>query len=391
MSRSIDIRTVIIFVMLKTKYFLYYLFFLISILLFIDFDTYCQNNNKNSLMVKTGQLALPLNKKSVATTYYLDVYYGQNKDYLCIEQTYKGVIDVYDLKTGIIAKTIQYTQTLLSQQPIGFFVNNFDSIYVLLTKLHKLVLLDGNNRIVDTSIDLSFKDNIYPFAGTDMPIIRKGDDLLLSGYFNPDSKKPEKSSFIIFNIKTNIKYPGYPRSDKYNKGWWGRIFSVSTSYITYNGEKDFVIVSFPIDNYIYVYDKSGRSKKYYAGSKYIGDIHPFSKKKKDLQKYYRDFQNYYARSGNYTRIAYDKYRNVYYRYVLKPVGKQEEFTSKRRSAIIVLDEKFNIIGEWDVPENIDLFKSFIYKKGLYIFNKEKYIENQDSLYFDIYSINKGLL
>ena len=374
--------------MLKKNYLKYCLFILFLLLSFsITVNVYCKIKGPKEVMIKRNKIVLPLNKNSSAFTFNINVYENQNKSYLCIEQTYRGFIDVYDLKTKKFVKNILYPLTLLRNQPIGFFVNNFDSVYVLLTRLNKLVLLNSQNQIIDTSIYLGLKDNVYPFV-LGQPIIKIDNDLLLCAHFNPDAETPEKSSFIVYNMKNNTKRTGYARTEKYNHGWWGISGAVSTSSLTYNKDTKEIVLCFPVDNYIYVYDSQGNSRKYYAGSKYIRNITPFRKKKKDILKYNREIENHYAATGTYSGITWDKYRKVYYRFVIKPIKGEEDYTAPRKRSVIILDKDFNLLGEWDVPAENDLFKSFIIEEGFCIFNKNKYKQCKDSLYFDVYNLNE---
>ena len=76
--------------------------------------------------------------------------------------------------------------------------------------------------------------------------------------------------------------------------------------------------------------------------------------------------------GGYLHLMYDKYRNVYYRFVEHPckLGFGEYYMDEpkaREFSIIIFDKDLNIIGETKFPGNKYFNKmSFIGRDGLYI-------------------------
>ena len=74
----------------------------------------------------------------------------------------------------------------------------------------------------------------------------------------------------------------------------------------------------------------------------------------------------------YTHVLYDKYRNVYYRFVELPYELQDdespfEEPKGREFSVIVFDRNFQIIGETKFPGGKYFYKmSFVGRDGLYI-------------------------
>jgi len=365
-------------------------FFFIFILMRISFSdiTICQIIKDNHLLSKVGELKLPLSKQSSAFSYNLQIFSKSGENFLFVEQTFRNTIDIYNLNSKTYYKTIRLPKAIAPEQPIGFFVNNFDSIYVLLTKSNKFVLLNSSGVIMEETKPLTWNAEITPVIFSNHPVIKIDRNLLICSYFSLPNDLPKSPSCIIFNMNDKTIRYDYPVSLEYKKGWWGKTIYIPTLHQTYNRDKKLIVHSFPVDNYIYVYDKYNKSKKYFAGSQFIKKVYPVSKQVKPNITG-SDVENHFARSGYYTTINYDKYQNIYYRYLVKPVKKGKDFTSKRDHSIIILDKNFINIGEWEVPDKNDLFKSFIYRKGLYILNTELYQQNQDTLCFDIYHLRNS--
>jgi hypothetical protein len=368
----------------------------ICLLLNIIFATFysnlviCQEKPENHLLNKIGELKLPLNNQSSAFTYNIHVYSESGEAFLFIEQTFRNAIDIYSLKSEKFIKTIRIPKSFASEQPIGFFVNNFDSIYILLTKSNNLALINSDGMIIDKTKSLALDNEITPVIFSSHPVIKIDKNLLISGYFSLPVKNTQVLSCIVFNIEDKTIQYKTPVSMEYQKGWWGRTLYIPTLYQTYNKEKGLIVNSFPVDNYIYVNNnKSKTLKKYYAGSEIIKQVSPVSKKAK-ANISGLDIENHFAKNGYYTAIKFDEYQNIYYRCLIRPIRENQKFSSKRNSSIILLNEKFGILGEWEVPDKNDLFKSFIYKKGLYILNEVLYQQNQDTLCFDIYQFKNSL-
>ena len=82
----------------------------------------------------------------------------------------------------------------------------------------------------------------------------------------------------------------------------------------------------------------------------------------------------YMEKPKYFHMMYDRYRNVYYRFAEMPckLAKDEtpydNFAPKAREfSVIILNDKFDIIGETKFPGNKYFYRmSFVGKDGLYI-------------------------
>jgi hypothetical protein len=117
-------------------------------------------------------------------------------------------------------------------------------------------------------------------------------------------------------------------------------------YLTMGKEYE-IIYSFPISNFIFVINKSSNNT-YVVPSNYVFDNpNPIEK------RYYNDrtrILNFNITEPLYTTLHYDKYRDIYYRFVEHRMsvknskGKYNEIGEKNIS-LMILDSNFNIIDE----------------------------------------------
>ena len=79
-----------------------------------------------------------------------------------------------------------------------------------------------------------------------------------------------------------------------------------------------------------------------------------------------------SEQGHYFHVMYDKYRNVYYRFVEHPceLAPNEGYMDppkRREFSVIIFDKDFRIIGETKFPGNKYFIRmSFVGRDGLYI-------------------------
>lgn len=167
---------------------------------------------------------------------------------------------------------------------------------------------------------------------------------------------------------------------KYPKLWAKKLLYPIFDYSREFDGKNFIF-SFNVSDYIYVTDDNISFEKYLCKSEYL---------KSEPINYYNP-DPYIAKKQNvenasYGSVLYDKYRNVYYRFVYPQceLSKQDDlseaFKTRKQFSIIILNSKFQIIGESLFPENIYMPRMFFIKEdGLYIsnnnFNNPEFNEN----------------
>lgn len=163
----------------------------------------------------------------------------------------------------------------------------------------------------------------------------------------------------------------------------------------YDGEH--FIYSFYTDEHIYVTSIDHKQvRKIKVKSKYIhkikneiipGNSDPNLVVKNTLER------------AQYGDLIYDKYRNVYYRFAYPQTELdfdnylQRTFFGRKRFSVIILDKKFNIIGETLFPESIyNSYVFFIHSDGLYISRDYQinYDQSDDKLNFQLFDLRKSV-
>lgn len=147
------------------------------------------------------------------------------------------------------------------------------------------------------------------------------------------------TGFTITNMP--VRYPSVYRSGKnYN--------NLSFEYVSKCINGDQSIYSFPVDHQIYIYTKDKFIASYLCKSKYINDFEVTPSDKADDLQY--TIQTY-CTAPYYSKIYFDKYRNLYYRIAVHAISRQKadgtlNFGWRDKPwSIIILNNKFKVLDE----------------------------------------------
>jgi len=247
-------------------------------------------------------------------------------------------------------------------------VKSPDSIFIASFLGHKFSLLNAKGDLLNT-FDYKYESNeqsVNEISGDIWnPLYFIENKIYYSvktSYQNHFNKKLNTSILFEYDLNTNlsssvnVKIPDdFIKSD---------YFSSDEIHYTSNG-KQFVFSS-AYSNNIWVTDiESGRLKIIDITSK---DFKSFELRRKDNDSDYE-----YIVNSRYSSIAYDKYRDVYYIFFypgmdnIKKGDENNAYLSWNLPIfnIIVLDNKFNKLGEVEMPKDTYVFDNyFISKKGL---------------------------
>jgi len=144
-------------------------------------------------------------------------------------------------------------------------------------------------------------------------------------------------------------------------------------------------LAFPIDDNIYVYDKNfnfeyTKSVK----SKFISKILPFRNKPLSGDENY-DFmkeKEHFNSLSYYCDAYFDNQNHHYYRVVRKSYT-DENGNLDRKYYFIICDDSLNVLDEIELDNNsYDIYKSFMTKRGLMLFNKVRYVD-EGKLTYDL--------
>lgn len=275
----------------------------------------------------------------------------------------------------------------------GYHIKTLDSIYFYSMYVDKIFLLNRDGNIKETyDLLANVPSDIYRPTmrlGTGRPLYLINDKLYISGYIHGEFIREDSIKLplsIIYDMKTkssNLKL-GYPES--YRRGNWGEVY-YRELFWCYNDSIKRFILSFPNDHNIYLTDLNKTESKP-GGSKYADVIKsidhssafPMPKEKRIL---------HYLESYFYSTIVYDKYRNVYYRFVkhpwINPQIKRKPW--EKPLSIIIFDKNMNRIGETLVDFKYRLSSNafLVTEEGLLL---REHNDNEDEIKFGIFKLKK---
>jgi len=266
----------------------------------------------------------------------------------------------------------------------GYYIKSMDSIFVYNLVVNEIVLTNHKSKILKR-ISLKGKgDNktwylYYPqyYPKTVTPLIEAGGKLLFTGsYYN--SLTESMLDNFRFNAQIDLKLNNvvfhhlYPKElYGFGSNWDGGLLTEVFPELHPDGDK--LIYSFPVSHDLYITEiNSTHYKIVYAGSNFAGTISSIDRPPQNTPN--EIILANYIKNDSYSAIKYDKFRKVYYRFLLKGIPNATKSTKwqDKPIAIIIMDENFKYLGETVIGNMNDWNweNSFVTKEGLNI----EYIE-----------------
>ena len=351
------------------------------------------NKHQGSLQ-ETIQLKLNATKRFILDTMsapkprYIQMF-NDSSDicYLSFLNEYANAIYIYNYSTTEFCDKITFNKVGADaiMNPLAYYYKNRDSIYVYDKILNGLILTNDRGKTKE-KILLRGEGNesewykYFPQYNpeTVTPFLECGEKLSITGQYFFSIPKSLIDKFKItaqINFKSNqINYIHlYPKElYGYGSNWEGGVLTIVYPEKHPDGNK--LIYSFPVSHNLYIANNtSNLYKKVYAGSNYAGTISPMSgnPKKTSREKIYK----FHGQQDFYTAIIYDKFRRVYYRFLLKGIKNATNHSrlNEKPINIIVMDEHFNYLGETEIGKGNDWnwHNSFVSREGLNIEYLEK--------------------
>jgi hypothetical protein len=335
-----------------------------------------KNEDSYTLKPSEKHLSFPLNTNTKSNINALFLYKnGDGVEYLTFQNPNQNEIYFYDINNEQLEFKI--SPSVEGANGVGFFtgyyIHNLDSIYVTNSGMNEIALINRNAIVKDKIQYEKTEDGIQLTAfcatsGFYKPMMVINNKMYILSEPNRWAEKNPVCVTIDMDSKNvyalPFTYPRFPNTDnKMKRSGIETFFSRC-----FNGEQ--FVYSFHFDEYIYVASIDHASiKKMQIKSKYIKMV-------KTLDDYGNLTPESICENPNYGNLIYDKYRNVYYRIcypqteIEKGIKGSELYIYGRKNfSIIILDDKFNIIGETLFPDYTYNSKVlFILKDGLYISN-----------------------
>jgi len=325
-------------------------------------------------------LSFQLNR-DVKMPYYVFPFEEKGCQYLSFQNSIQSEILIYEMYSGKLIKQMRI-ETEGSNAVIGgfsgYFIQSMNQIFVPSLYVNTIWVMD-TTAVIKQKIDYSKTKTgqlLTPFIPNDksqMAFINDSINIPLGLNMMLKEKVVENSfvSAVIDTVNKNVvalpmKFPQL-MTDK-------DLHTVASSGCDYSrcyDGKDF-IYSFHYDEFLYKANSNHHKvDKIIGKSKYIDHVDLFRSNDSDFRKMLKA-QCEHATYGN---ILYDKYRNVYYRFVYPSVNVDDfkgDYINLIRSggknfSIIILDKNLTIIGETLFPDYTYNSKlAFVLKDGLYI-------------------------
>lgn len=272
-----------------------------------------------------------------------------------------------------------------------------DSIFLFNRQTSPLYLINGKGEIIKkyTVTDYSGATNLpVPNSSTMSPMHIWNKFLLLScGIQNYEEDFTSYPSLLKLDLKNGkIDYIS-TLPEIYSKAFWGAYFKYDPS-IALNLDKNKVIISYPVDHQVYEIDLiNGGEEKHIIRSDFIQEIIPYQ----DDPAFFTsrnpnerdEKENVHAFStSEYRGLIYDHWRNIFYKIaILRPSRDKVLAGDKKFSfSIITFNENFEKVGESPFTTNThDPSSIFLTRKGLAIFRKDLYLQNEDLFVFDLFN------
>jgi len=356
----------------------------------------CRSEENSSLNYKHKKLSL-LPKDSlqieVDNEFIIDEVSGFFYDDEIIDRyTVKSKRNIYqlDLEGGILRR-----EKLASEGPKGIkTVSDFDGVGILENGsiiysnhfLNRIEKLDKEK--IQTIYEINEENaNERLHSSWFSPVINTDRYILFPKFGNWRTQLTDLSCFVLLVkesllTKDVIKYPL-----KYEDYHWGDhpyLYWANIQYIKAIGK---YYVSFPIENYVRIYDQNFNyvGKKLVRSHK-IEQVAPmFNEKigKEEEPDHIKD-RAYFKSLSFYIGALYDPIHRIYYRIAL--IAESNELNEIEYSySFVVCDYDLNYIGEWEVPQYYKVNLSFISPGGVSLFNEKRYLsEREFSLPYDVF-------
>lgn len=360
-----------------------YLYILLTPIFLIGCSKKSTENKENTISSKyilreVEDKQFELDENTTQNSPYFQYISNKDSSIFAFINEYDNSITINNFKTCKLIKKIYFNK----EGPNG--VGKIQNFYIKdsLIYIHN----HGEQTIYITDFYATIRDKIsidlssYIADGINVPAILPDpirplnsikDELILCGFTieREGETKENTPSTVLYNLKNKtIRFTnGFP--ELYHKGNWG--INPTYRFISYTiNNKNEMVISYPADGYIYINNLSNEIRKYYAGIENGEDgLKPITKKR-NTRISFEEEDRHYMNNIVYGGIFYDKNENIYYRIVTLPTKMDKKKKSNmynKRIQIIVLDNKFNIIGRYNIKENIYISGySFLSNEGLHI-------------------------
>ena len=352
------------------------LFLLFAALILLSCNSTIRQKGNIQVEKTDSIISLAIPSGVTPTTRNIRYFVDDGKQYIAILNSNTSAIDVICLTKGCFVKSIKPQiegPNGLGSKMDGFDMVCFDTIIVSVGGMHNKLFIIDSSAAIRNQVEFNIYNQPY------LPVCTlwssygyvsnyDGENVYLSNVCRARREEFEMlhdySIGFCYNIKTGkqLRYPINHPNVAMGKD---KILYSEQSFLKIGNK---VVLSYMLGHQVFVSIDNGPWQVYDIKSSFVKKR--FSRPKASNIV---DVMKEYDEAPAYLVLVYDKYRQVYYRFVypgitVEPgddVMKLGEF--RRIFSVMVMDEDFNILGETLMPENTynsNMF--FINEAGLWI-------------------------
>jgi hypothetical protein len=370
----------------------------------------CNNSKLEKCTLElVSKYSLPLQKKTALANIEKIAFNNINDSiYISFLDNSTRTIFVYSFVEKKLIRSIKIQIENFNMTYSSYLIHNLDSIFLLDYKNSDLYLINSSGvsqkKVKIRSTELISENNknqnyFIPFPTDGLNsngFYFLNDKVYLSSSGNESvDYSPKCKDVFQVDLNKNTSNLVFQKPNVYSTGFWGNNFCHNIQIVFNPNLKTFVI-GYGIDHFVYATDFKSFNNPHKLNSKSLKKIKPYSKQKPShylLDEEKSEVEQYDFLNGCYFGLYFDSYQNKYYRFVNMPIRKNDYIESintgvfKQKIAMVVSDENFNIINDFEVSE---IYKCpiFINNGMFYFLDRESYRKNTDSLYLTIYSIKQ---
>lgn len=371
----------------------FYKFFILSFL-----TTIILNCNHDKVFEYKYELELSedkifiLDSETVQTTSIIQLFTQNDTLFFSFANEYDNSVVIYDYFSGDFITKIKFEK----EGPNGvgnftsYYYHSIDSIFIYHQMYGKISILNNfaiKHKEFNFNVRSLASSELDPpslFPVTRSPMRKVCNFMVYTGVQASQDKKKQRPTTALYDLNTNeIKFANN-LPELYGNYNWGNLFAYNCACTTFNNNT--MVLSFGADHNILVYNiETDENSVFIAKTKHFSKIRPFHLLD-HMDRLAED--NHYMNNLCYRNILYDEYRNLFYRFAFLPYPKynKEERYLRRPFSVIILDSKFNVVGETLLPEFEYLIsQTFVSPDGLHI---QILSDDDDLMIFKTFNINK---
>lgn len=272
---------------------------------------------------------------------------------------------------------------------LKFFVQSKDSVFILPDESQSVFLINGTGKVISNR-NLRMKQN-------DMTFVLSGFPNNPMQFFNGRLYLrcvPKIATFhekkTYFSISPEIVLKSDTAAPVGHAGGWPETYTTVNYYddypllcLTKNEGRTQLVYSFASQPDLYVYEGEKLVSRHPAASDSVHEPTPFPD---DSIGNIAFTMRYLVTVPRYGKVLYDPYRKIYYRVAYHASGYySDDGTTTRRPfdrpwSIIVLDEHFTKLGEWNFDPSVYAFSPlYVSREGLLVPHRET--DNSDTYHW----------